>query len=112
LFTDLVGSAGTVEVKPLGQTDQVVQIVKPEFMRRMKEMQMMQGMDPSMFPDTYQVIINANNPLVKEQILTVTDEEVRKDKADYLYKLALVSQSMLTGEELSKFVEKSLGMLK
>ncbi|MEL6357511.1 MAG: molecular chaperone HtpG, partial [Bacteroidota bacterium] len=112
LFEGLVGSAGTVEVKPLTTTDQVVQIVKPEFMRRMKEMQMMQGMDPSMFPDTYQVIVNANNPIVKEQLLAESDEGQRKDKADYLYKLALVSQQMLTGEALTKFVGKSLEMWK
>lgn len=108
LYTELVGSKGTVEVKPLGTTDQVVQIVKPEFMRRMKEMQMMQGMDASMFPDTYQVIVNANNPLVKERILAESDDETRKEKADYLYKLALVGQQMLTGEELTAFVKRSL----
>lgn len=73
---------------------------------------MMQGMDPSMFPDTYNVIINANNPMVKENILAEADEEKRKDKADYLYKLALVGQQMLTGEELTKFVKRSTEMLK
>ncbi|PHI19730.1 molecular chaperone HtpG [Lewinellaceae bacterium SD302] len=108
LYTEIVGSNGTVEVKPLGTTDQVVQIVKPEFMRRMMEMQAMQGMDTSMFPDTYQVIVNANNPLVKERLLAEADEEARKEKADYLYKLALVSQQMLSGEELTKFVQRSL----
>jgi molecular chaperone HtpG len=108
LYTELVGSAGTVEVKPLGTTDQAVQIVKPEFMRRMKEMQMMQGMDTSMFPDTFQVIVNANNPIVKDKILAETDETARKEKADYLYKLALVGQQMLSGEELTKFVKRSL----
>lgn len=112
LFTGLVGSAGTVDVKPLGVNDQVVQIVKPEFMRRMKEMQLMQGMDVGMFPDTYQVIVNANNPIVKEQLLAEADEAQRAEKADYLYQLALVSNQMLTGEALSKFVKRSLGMLK
>ncbi len=111
LFSGIVGSAGTVEVKPLSEKDQVVQIVKPEFMRRMKEMQMLQGMDASLFPDTYQVVVNANHPMVKDRILATQDEEQRKDKADYLYKLALVSQQLLTGEELTKFVQRSLSML-
>ncbi len=112
LFASVVGSAGTVEIKPLAEKDQVVQIVKPEFMRRMKEMQMLQGMDATMFPDMYQVVINANNPMVKEQILTETDEDRRKDKADYLYKLALVGQQMLSGEELTQFVNRSMQLLK
>ncbi|MEM6771916.1 MAG: molecular chaperone HtpG, partial [Bacteroidota bacterium] len=74
LFTGIVVEKGSVEVKPLDTNDAPVQIVRNEFMRRMKEMQALQGMDMGMFPDTYQVIVNANNPVVKEQILSQEDE--------------------------------------
>ena len=111
LFTGVVGSQGSVEVKPLDTTDAPVQIVRPEFMRRMKEMQMMQNMDTSMFPDMYNVIVNANNPVVKENILGVEDEATREENATYLYQLALLSQQMLKGEALTKFVARSMKMM-
>lgn len=108
LFSEVVGSAGTVEVKPLDVQDAPVQIVRNEFMRRMKDMQMMQGMDASMFPDSYQVVINANNPVVKERLLEVDDDSVRVDNAKYLYQLAQLSQQLLSGKELKDFIDRSL----
>ncbi|WP_020566934.1 molecular chaperone HtpG [Neolewinella persica] len=111
LFTDIVGQAGSVELKPLDTTDAPVQIVRPEFMRRMKEMQMLQGMDTSMFPDMYNVVINANNPVVKEQILGKEDEGERTENATHLYQLALLSQQLLTGADLKAFVDRSVKMM-
>ncbi|SEP75703.1 molecular chaperone HtpG [Neolewinella agarilytica] len=111
LFTNIVGTAGTVEVKPLDVADAPVQIVRPEFMRRMKEMQQLQGMDTSMFPDSVQVIINANNPTVKEHILAKEDEGERSENATHLYQLALLSQQMLSGPDLKAFVDRSMKML-
>ena len=111
VFSGLVGDKGSVEVKPLDTTDAPVQIVKPEFMRRMKEMQLMQGMDASMFPDMYNVIVNANNPLVKENILSKEDEGERAENAKYLYQLALLSQQMLTGKDLKEFIDRSTAMM-
>ncbi|NJB87001.1 molecular chaperone HtpG [Lewinella marina] len=111
VFTAAVGNAGSVELKPLSAQDAPVQIVRNEFMRRMKEMQMMQGMDPSMFPDSYQVVVNANNPLVKERLLEVEDESARAENAAYLYQLAKLSQQMLSGAELKAFIDRSLKMM-
>ncbi len=111
LFGGVVGSAGTVELKPLDVQDAPVQIVRNEFMRRMKEMQMMQGMDPGMFPDSYQVVVNANNPIVKERILAETDENARTANAKYLYQLAQLSQQLLSGAELKAFIDRSLKQL-
>ncbi len=111
LFGGVVGSAGSVELKPLDVQDAPVQIVRNEFMRRMKEMQMMQGMDPGMFPDSYQVVVNANNPIVKERILGEADENVRTANAKYLYQLAQLSQQLLTGAELKAFIDRSLKQL-
>ena len=111
VFSDVVGTAGTVEVKPLDVQDAPVQIVRNEFMRRMKEMQMLQGMDSSMFPDSYQVVVNANNPMIKERLLEVEDETTRSDNATYLYQLAQLSQQLLTGAELKAFIDRSLKMM-
>jgi molecular chaperone HtpG len=112
LFTGIVGDKGTVEVQPLDTTDAPVQIVRNEFMRRMKEMQGLQGMDMSMFPDSYQVVINANNPVVKEHILGNADEAARTENATHLYQLALLSQQLLSGADLKAFVDRSVGMMK
>ena len=112
VFTTVVADKGTVELKPLGTSDAPVQIVRPEFMRRMKEMQMLQGMDTSAFPDMYNVIVNANNPIVKEQILSKTDEGERAENATYLYQLALLSQQMLSGADLKAFVDRSVAQMK
>ncbi len=80
-------------------------------MRRMKEMQAMQGMDLSMFPDDYKVVVNGNHPLVVNKMLGADDEAQREQVADYLYKLALLNQNMLKGSDLTAFVEKSLSLI-
>ncbi|TXF88320.1 molecular chaperone HtpG [Neolewinella aurantiaca] len=112
LFTTVVGEKGNVELKPLDTTDAPVQIVRNEFMRRMKEMQQLQGMDTSMFPDMYNVVVNANNPIVKDQILNNEDEAARTENATHLYQLALLSQQLLSGAELKAFVDRSVKMMK
>ena len=111
LFTDVVGTSGSVELKPLNVQDAPVQIVRNEFMRRMKEMQMMQGMDATMFPDSFQVVVNANSPIVKERLLQVDDADTRQENATYLYQLAKLSQQMLSGAELKAFIDRSLKKL-
>jgi molecular chaperone HtpG len=108
LFGGLVAESAQVELKPLAPDDQPVQIVRPEFMRRMKEMQAMQGMSADMFPDMFTVVVNSNHPLVAEKLLA----NDAKDTAGYLYDLALLSQNMLTGEKLTQFMNRSLDMLK
>jgi len=103
---------GQVELKPLSPTDHPVLITKPEFMRRMKEMQAMQGMDMGMFPDSHNVVINSNHPLVAEKLLKMRSEDKKTDFANYLHDLALLNQNMLKGESLSKFIERSLDFVK
>lgn len=111
-FENLVkGSTGThIECKALAPDDAPVSITKPEFMRRMKEMQMLQGATDG-FPDMYNVIVNTNHPLVVQKLAASDNESDRTDLAQYLYDLALLQQGMLRGGALTKFVEKSLGMV-
>jgi molecular chaperone HtpG len=100
---------GTVELKAMSPEDQPVMITKPEFMRRMKEMQMMQGggMDNDMFGDMHNVVINTNNPIIADKLLKASTDQ-QSEMASYLHKLALLQQNMLKGEELAAFVKESL----
>lgn len=112
VFTSLLGDSkgGHVELKALSPEDHPVLITKPEFMRRMKEMQMMQGMDNDLFGDMHNIVVNTNHPLIASKLLSATDDK-KKEMADYLHKLALIQQNMLKGEALSDFVKKSLSNL-
>ena len=104
--------ANKFEMKALSPDEPPVVITKPEFMRRMTEMQRMQGMDSNMMPEMYNVIINSNHVLISDKLNKMRNEEKKSDFAQYLYQLALLNQGMLKGEGLSSFVEKSIEFLK
>lgn len=113
IFEGVIGEQGhTIVMRPMSPEDQPVQVTKPEFMRRMKEMQAYQGMSFDAFPDMVNVVINTNHPLVAQKLLSHQDEEQRRDMAQYLYKLALLSQNMLKGADLTAFIGKSMSFLK
>ena len=113
IFTSAVGEqAGlNIELRALGESDHPVMITKPEFMRRMQEMQAIQGMN-NMFPETYNVIVNSNHDLVSGRLLKMRDAEKKEDFANYLIMLAKLNQNMLKGEEMSDFINKSLQFMK
>jgi len=100
-----------VECQPMSPDDQPVTITKPEFLRRMKEMQAMHGMGMGDFPDSYNVVVNTNHPLVAQKLVKLEDEAGQTELARYLYDVALLQQGMLKGEALTEFVEKTLGRL-
>ena len=103
---------GHIELKALSPEDHPVMITKPEFMRRMKEMQMLQGMDMNLFPDSHNVVINTNHPLIADKLTKMKSEEKKTDFANYLHGLALLNQNMLKGEELTQFIKRSLEFVK
>lgn len=100
-----------VECQPLAPDDQPVAITKPEFLRRMKEMQALHGMGMGDFPDSYNVVVNTNHPLVAQKLVKLENEAQQSDLARYLCDVALLQQGMLRGEALTEFVEKTLGRL-
>jgi len=113
LFTTALGDIkGNLELKALAETDHPVVITKPEFMRRMKEMQSLQGMDMGTMPDMHNVIVNSNHPLIAEKLLKMKSAEKKERFATYLYDLARLNQNMLKGEDMSKFIERSLEFVK
>ena len=103
---------GSVQLSALSPDDQPVLITRPEFMRRMKEMQALQGMQFGDFPDSYNIVVNSNHPLVAQKLLNEEDGEKQANLAQYLYNLARLNHNMLKGAELTAFVNKSLEFLK
>lgn len=67
-----------VEIQCLGETSQPIIITQSEYMRRMKEMSHIQaGMSfYGEMPDMYNIIINADHPLVKS-IMTDADSKIK-----------------------------------
>lgn len=113
IFTNVLGkdSHATIQLKALSPDDQPVWITKPEFMRRMMEMQALQGMGGMDFPDTWQLVVNTNHPLIAKKLATMEEGETREEFATYLYDLARLNQHMLKGEDLARFVKRSLQMM-
>ncbi|MDV7391147.1 hypothetical protein RZS08_07335 [Arthrospira platensis SPKY1] len=114
VFEGLIeGKAGAqVQLKAMSPEDQPVVITRPEFMRRMKEMQALQGMGGMDFPDSYNVVINTNHPLIAQKLLKLDEESARADLATYLFQLSLLHQNMLKGAELSSFILRAQEMIR
>lgn len=110
-----------VDFKDLGKNSRPIHITQNEFSRRMKEMSAMQQQMAfyGEMPDTYQVVLNVEHPLIKE--LLDASKEKEKDallketteagKLKQIVDLALLSNGMLKGEALSNFVNRSFEMI-
>lgn len=102
----------TVELKALSPTDGPVVITRDEFMRRMVEMQKMGGGSPFMFggmDEKINLVVNTNHPLNSK--LLAEDAAHQEKHIKQLYDLALLSQNMLKGEALTKFVSRSFELI-
>jgi molecular chaperone HtpG len=103
-----------VEIESLSGEELPVTITMEEWMRRMKDMARMGGGGGMNFygsmPDSYKVSINGNHKLVN-RILSEENEEVQTTLAKQAYDLALLSQGMLKGADLTAFVERSVSMI-
>jgi molecular chaperone HtpG len=108
----LKGQKHAIQLKPMSPDVHPVVITRPEFMRRMKEMQQMQGMSLGDFPDSVNVVINTNHPLVAEKLVNMRSAEKKEKFAKYLYDLARLNQHMLKGEEMNAFIAESIEFLK
>lgn len=97
-----------VEFKSMAATDAPIIITQPEFIRRMMEQQRTGGGGFfGAFPETYNLVVNANHAKV-ESLLQMNDESEKTTKVKQLTDLALLSQGMLKGEELTNFIERSI----
>lgn len=111
VFEGQVGVGASVVMEALSPDDQPVIITKPEFMRRMREMSVMQGMAMGNMPEMFNVVVNTNHPIVSSKLLNAENEAEQSEVAKYLYNLALLNQGMLKGADLTTFINKSLGFL-
>jgi molecular chaperone HtpG len=103
----------TVGVESMSPDDLPVVITMSEFMRRMKDMAKMGGGQygfMGVMPDQYNVSINGNHPLV-QKILSADTEERKTTLAKQAYDLALLSQNMLTGADLTNFIKRSVSLV-
>jgi molecular chaperone HtpG len=104
----------TVAIESLSPEDLPVTITMSEWMRRMKDMQKTGGGGMYAFmgamPDNYNVAINGNHALVQKILKAETDEHKTK-LAKQVYDLALLSQNMLTGADLTNFIKRSVELV-
>ncbi len=101
-----------VELESLSPEELPVTVTMDEFMRRMKDMaQMGGGMGfYGNLPDNYKVVVNSNHKLVS-RILESGDEATQGQLAKQAFDLALLSQGLLTGSELTEFVNRSVNLI-
>lgn len=110
--TNIEKTKADIELKALSPTDAPIVITRNEFMRRMMEMQKMGGGSPFMFggmDEKLNLVINTNHPInakLLEEDATQQEKHVKQ-----LYDLALLSQNMLKGEALTKFVARSFELI-
>ncbi|MFM8349134.1 MAG: molecular chaperone HtpG [Bacteroidota bacterium] len=107
-------SAMTLAVESLAPDDFPVTITMSEWMRRMKEMAKTGGGGGYGFygamPDSYNVAVNGNHALV-QKILKAETEDQQVKLAKQVYDLALLSQNMLSGADLTDFIKRSVEMV-
>ena len=105
----------TVQVQNMSVSDSPIVITQSEFMRRMKEQQQLSGgggmqMFGSM-PESYNLAINSNHDLISK-ILEEKTKKKRINLINQLLDLALLSQGMLKGKNLTEFISRSVSLIK
>ncbi|MFL5739157.1 MAG: molecular chaperone HtpG [Flavisolibacter sp.] len=101
-----------VELEPLASDALPVTVTMEEWMRRMKDMARMGGGGMNFygsFPDTYKVTVNANHKLISKIVNAAEGEQT--SLAKQAFDLALLSQGLLKGSDLTAFVQRSLEMI-
>jgi molecular chaperone HtpG len=106
--------AMTVAVEAMSPDDLPVMVTMSEFMRRMRDMAKVGGGGAYSFmgnmPDNYNVAINGNHAVI-QKILKAETEDQKVKLAKQAYDLALLSQNMLTGADLTNFIRRSVELV-
>ena len=103
----------TVEVKGLSPDAMPVVATRPEFMRRMKDMAALNGSMGSFYanmPDEVTLTVNGNHPIYPI-VLEEKDSDKQKKLIHNLADLALLSQGLLKGVELTNFIQRSVDLI-
>jgi molecular chaperone HtpG len=101
-----------ITFESLSETESPMLITQPEFMRRMKDMSAIGG-GMNYFgdlPEHFNLAVNSNNPVIG-RILLEPDGGKQAAIIRQLFDLALLSQNMLKGKELSEFIRRTVEMV-
>ena len=103
----------TVEIKGLSPTAPPVVATRPEFMRRMKDMSAMSGPMGSFYanmPDEVTLTVNGNHPIY-QSVVAESNKEKQEKFVHNLADLALLSQGLLKGNNLTAFINRSVELM-
>jgi Molecular chaperone, HSP90 family len=104
----------TVDIKGLTPETAPVIATRPEFMRRMKDMAMNGGGGMGSFygnlPEEVTLTVNGNHPIY-QNILKEKNKEQQQKLVRNLTDLALLSQGLLKGNDLTAFINRSVEMM-
>lgn len=102
----------TVHFENMSEKEPPIVITQPEFIRRMMEQQKLGGGGGMFgaFPEMYTLAVNSNHPVVGSILKKQKDN--KQKLAKQLCDLAMLSQGMLKGEELTKFINRSIDLMK
>ena len=102
----------SIQIESLSSTDSPFIITQSEFMRRMKEQQQLSG-GMNVFgelPESYNLAVNSNHPITS-QLLNESDENIQSELINQILDLALLSQGLLKGKNLTEFITRSVLMI-
>jgi molecular chaperone HtpG len=103
----------SVEIKGLSTEAPPVVATRPEFMRRMKDMSAISGPMGSFYanmPDEVTITVNGNHPIY-QNILKEENADKQKKLTRNLADLALLSQGLLKGNDLTSFIQRSVELM-
>ncbi len=103
----------SVDIKGLSPEASPVIATRPEFMRRMKDMASISGSMGSFYanmPDEVTLTINGNHPIY-QNILKEENQEKQNKVIRNLADLALLSQGLLKGNNLTSFIQRSVDLM-
>lgn len=103
----------TVEIRGLSADALPVVATRPEFMRRMKDMAALNGGMGAFYasmPDEVTLTVNGNHPIYKA-VLGENDGDKQLKLVHNLADLALLSQGLLKGTELTNFIQRSVELI-
>lgn len=102
-----------VEVKGLSPESQPVTATRPEWSRRMKDMAAMGGGMSAFYaqmPEEVNLTLNGNHPIFRT-LLALDDTAKQEKMARNLSDLALLSQGLLQGSQLTGFIHRSIELM-
>ncbi len=102
-----------VVFESLSEKDAPMLITRPEFMRRMKDMNALGGGGMNFYgnlPEMYNLVVNLNHPLIS-RLLNETNADKKQTLAKQASDLALLSQGLLKGEQLTSFIKRSVELI-